>query len=145
MKIKEEALRKWAENDLTMTQLPQGGYDALFSYRATTCRNGGTEFDSALRITLHPENGDWRIDNVAVEIDPNDPGWKQTCIHESSANPNPATLAKHSQARGMLVNDFLERDWPTDNAGCYCTSIHLTHKLILAVSTVRYWLNNHTK
>ncbi len=145
MKIREEALRKWAENDLVMTSLDDGVYDAAFTFRASTCRNGGTEFDSVVRVKLQPENSDWRIVDVAVEIDSEDPGWRETCIHESSADPNPKHLAKHSQARGMLVNEFLEREWPTDNAGCYCTSIHLNHKLILALSTARYWINHYTK
>lgn len=145
MKIREDALRKWTENDLVMTPLDNGVYDAAFSYRASSCRNGGTEFDSVVRVKLHPENGDWRIVDISVEINPDDPGWRQTCIHESSADPDPAHLAKYSQARGMLVNEFLEREWTTDNAGCYCTSIHLNHKLILAISTARYWLERHTR
>lgn len=143
--ISRRALEKWAERDLTVDRQPDGSLLCRFAYEGTSCRNGGQPYGSTIHAMLKPEgDGAWRIAEVSVEIDPDDPGWKATCIHESSREPDISKLTVHPPARGMLLDEFLARDWPVDNAGCYCTSIHVTHKLLLAFSTVRYWLTRHT-
>ena len=141
--IREDALRKWAERDLSVTESEDGALHTRFNYLGTTCRNAGHEFNVTIHSVLRREDGGFRIDDVRVEVDPAQPGWLETCIHESNADPSPAALAKYSPAKGLLLDDFLSRDWTVDNAGCLCTSVHVTHKLILALATTRWWLEHY--
>jgi hypothetical protein len=142
LNIRDEALRKLAQQDLSFEERADGSVRASFNYLATTCRNTGWDFQSVIYADLRPENGDWRIEDVNIELDADDPGWLETCIHESNVSPDPKKLTRYSSARGMLLNEFLEHDWPVENAGCFCTSIHVTHKLILALSATRYRLTH---
>ena len=144
--ISDRALAKWAANDLTVEPQSGGSLVFRFSYEASSCRDGGQPFASRIVGVLRREDGaGWRIEEVRVELDPDDPGWRATCIHESNLDPDPAKLTADSPAQGMLLDEFLARDWPTDKAGCFCTSVHVTHKLLLALSTVRYWLERRPR
>ncbi len=43
---------------------------------------------------------------------------------------------------GLELSEILQRDWPVNNAGCFCTTAHVAHKVLLALHTVNWWLEN---
>ena len=139
--IAEQEIREWAARDLSVQEADDGSLHCRFSYRSAPCRDDGAAFPSEIHTTLQPEEGEsWRIADMWIELDTDDPVWKATCIHKSSVEPDVRRLTKYSPAKGMLLDDFLAREWPIEDAPCYCTSIHVMHKLLLALHTVRYRL-----
>lgn len=141
--ISDKALEKWARNDLAAEGLGDGSYRFRFYFEGSSCRNGGRSFPAWIlaHLTRDP-NGAWRIAEVGVEIPRDAPGWKATCIHDSNKNSSANDLAAKSPAQGALLNEFLASDHPTENAGCFCTSVHVNHKLLLALSTINWWLEH---
>lgn len=140
---RQSDLEKWTERDLKVESRADGSLTVRFAFEGSPCHDGGHPFDSAVVVVLQDEGAQrWRIADVRVEANPDDLGWKATCIHESSRSPDPASLTANSPATGMLLDEFLGRDWPIDDARCFCTSTHVTHKLLLALSTARHWLDH---
>jgi hypothetical protein len=141
-KIDETTLRGWADHSLRIREDSENLVQAEFDYIGSTCRDSSIQFKTVINIDLSRADGDWIVEDVRIELDAHDPGWLATCIHESSASPDPATLTLHAAPIGKRLREFLSRDWSINVAGCLCTSVHVTHKLILALSTVQYWLDH---
>lgn len=142
LKIDEATLRGWADRSLRISEDTGDTLHAEFDYTGTTCRDSSIQFKTVIHVDLSRANGDWLVDDVRIELDPDDPNWRKTCIHESSTSSGPETLTRHAVPINRRLREFLSRDWPVESAGCLCTSVHVTHKLILALSTVQYWLDH---
>ena len=139
--ISESDIREWAERDLSVQDADDGSLNCRFTYRGAPCRHDGLEFASQIHAVLQPEAGEaWRIADVWIEVAADSPAWAATCIHEANVDPDVSRLTKYSPAKGMPLDEFLARDWPVDAAPCCCTSIHVMHKLLLALHTIRYRL-----
>ncbi len=142
LKIDEATLRGWADRSLRINEDTGNTLRAEFDYIGSICRDSSIQFRTVIHLDLSRADGEWLVEDVRIELDPHDPSWLETCIHVTTTSPDPATLTRHAAPKGKRLREFLSRDWPIDAAGCLCTSVHVTHKLILALSTVQYWLDH---
>lgn len=144
--VDDKALEKWAANDLEATAEPGGSYRFVFRFVGSSCTNGGNEFPARISIRLNPGTNDqWLISDLAMDVPREHAGWLATCIHGSSRVVAPEKLTTSFPIAGLTLSDAIRADLPTNNARCLCTSIHVNHKVLLALSTVKWWMDHRKK
>jgi hypothetical protein len=145
LRISKTALAKWAGRDLSVERQPDGSVFCRFQYEGSSCNNGGTPFQSTIRAVLLSEGDDkWRIADAQVELDRDDPAWDTFCSYRQNPSMGRSISTDGSPAIGMDLDEFIEGEWSTNNAGCYCSMAHVNHKLLLAMNTLRWWLTENS-
>ena len=145
--IDPKALRKWASNDLDVQKNQDGSYDFLFRYEGSSCRNGGKAFPAEIRVCLSPaDDGDWRIKDFAIIVPPaGREGWEATCIFGEIGKDSVRRMGTSVPFRGQSLDEVLASDVALNHAGCFCSPAHVNHKALLALWTIKWWLDDTAK
>ena len=141
LRISKRALAKWAERDLTVER-NNGTLECRFVYEGSTCNDGGDAFESVIHTQLEKNGDGWRIMGAEIEIDPELPAWESMCTFRGRPVSERVVTLDGCPAVGMDLDEFINGDWPVNNAGCYCRNTHVNHKMLLAMQTLRHWLEN---
>ncbi len=140
-----DEVRALAESFLEMDDTADGTLSCRVNHRGHVCRDSTAQFESVVHAVLRrEEDGRWRIVDLSIAPNEDSPAWKATCIHMSSTGPDMDRLTKNSPAKGLLLDEFLSREWPVQDAGCFCTSIHVMHKVLLTMHAIRLRLEEYT-
>ena len=135
--VNPKALKRWAEERLTLTERADGSIDALFRYEGTTCSNMGR--------AIHFDYQSWcwglgmrgiRSGSCNVSRRRELRGIRYMCQYMANAEHLMVAIDHEKPLLGQPLNDVLTWERPAIGAGCYCEPASRKHKWGLVLETI---------
>jgi hypothetical protein len=138
--VSRKALKRWAEERLSMSRNQDGSLDVRFRYEGTTCTNMGRPLTFNYRVKLGPRAEGYPIREQSCAPADGDTGYQAMCQYIE----NPARLMSaidcEKPLSGERLNAVLSWQRKPSAAGCYCESSSRDHKWGLVLETIHYAL-----
>jgi hypothetical protein len=143
--VNERALKKWSDERLQLTTLPEGAIEAHFRYEGTTCSNLGhsLEYDYHIKLASHDE--DYRILETNCTPAPGDTGHMSQCEYLNNSESLTRSIAEEKPLLGQPLNNVLTWQRQYDPSGCYCDANRRAHKWGLVFEVIHYALVQREK
>jgi len=138
--INPKALKRWADERLTLTTRGDGTIEARFRYEGTTCTNMGRELAFDYRVVLGPREEGYPIREEHSGPAPGDTGHTYMCRYMNNAEHLMVAIDREKPLVGHLLKDVLSWQRASDLAGCYCEPASRKHKWGLVLETIHYAL-----
>ena len=142
--VNTKALKKWAEERLTLEPAEDGGIQAVFRYEGTTCTNMGRPLAFNYQVKLGPPAEGYPIREQQCAPAPADTGHTFMCAYiEDQRDDQPRLMSAIAEDRPLLgqrLNDVLSWTRPACAAGCYCEPGSRQHRWGLVLETIHYAL-----
>lgn len=136
--VNRKALKRWAEELLTLSENQDGSVDALFRYEGSTCTNKPLLFNYG--VTLGPAAEGYPILKQSCVQAPEDKGLAVMCQYVEDAAGLMGAIDREKPLQGEKLEAVLSW-WRTPvGAGCYCEQASRDHKWGLVLETVHYAL-----
>lgn len=135
-----KALRRWADERLTIGARPDGRLDARFRFEGTTCTNMGRPLAFDYHVVLGPRDDGYRVLDQTCQPAAGDEGHRHMCRFQTGGEALLAAIADERPLLGRPLDDVLTWTRPVSPAGCYCEATSRTHKWGLVLETVHYAL-----
>jgi hypothetical protein len=142
--VNAKALRRWADERLTLAFDDDGTVEAKFRYEGITCRNMGRTMLFDYRVRLGPREDGYPIREQFCGPAPGDEGHTFMCRYMTNAEHLMVAIDHEKPLLGRPLNDVLT--WQRSNtaavasAGCYCEPASRKHKWGLVLETIHYAL-----
>lgn len=137
------ALRRWADERLTITPRDDGSFDAVFRYDGSTCSNMGRTLAFEYRVTLGPPGEGFPLRSQACRPARGDDGYQFMCEYVREGDAFVAEIAHDAPLAGRPLADVLSWQRPQLGPGCFCESESRQHKWGLVLETIHYALTHH--
>jgi hypothetical protein len=134
------ALRRWADERLTITPRPDGAIDAVFRYDGSTCSNMGRTLAFEYHVTLGPRDEGFPIRTQACRPVSGDDGYQFMCEYVREGDAFVAAIERDAPLRGRPLMDVLSWQRPLLAPGCFCEPESRQHKWGLVLETIHYAL-----
>ncbi|HXC97531.1 MAG TPA: hypothetical protein VNU92_17660 [Edaphobacter sp.] len=138
--VNRRALKRWAEERLTLQLNQDGSLDALFRYDGTTCTNMGHPLTFLYNVKLGPAVEGYRIREQRCVPAPDDSGHTAMCKYVEDPVGLMATIDHERPLNGERLDAVLSWQREVSAAGCYCDSFSREHKWGLVLETIHYAL-----
>jgi hypothetical protein len=138
--INPKALKRWAEERLSLTTREDGTIEARFRYEGTTCTNMGRELAFDYRVILGPREEGYPIRDEHCGPAPGDTGHTYMCRYMNNAEHLMVAIDREKPLVGHPLGDVLSWQRAHDLAGCYCEPASRKHKWGLVLETIHYAL-----
>jgi hypothetical protein len=138
--VNTKALRKWAQERLSIRRCEDGTIDALFRYEGTTCTGMGRAIGFQYRVKLGPRDAGYPIREQACAPDALDTGHASMCRYKEDGEALLAAIGGEKPLLGRRLDEVLGWARPANGAGCYCEPASRQHKWGLALETIHYAL-----
>ena len=138
--VNTKALKRWAQERLSLERREDGAIDALFRYEGTTCTNMGRPLAFHYHVTLGPREAGYPIREQRCGPAPGDTGHTYMCEYLKNAKPLLAAIDREQPLLGRSLNEILSWKRPASLAGCYCEPASREHKWGLVLETIHYAL-----
>jgi hypothetical protein len=138
--VNSKALKRWAEERLSLHPREDGGIDALFRYDGTTCTNMGRPLAFHYNISLGPREAGFPIRDQRCAPAPGDRGHTYMCEFIREGSGLLLEIAGEKPLLGRPLNEVLAWTRSSSPAGCYCDPESREHKWGLVLETVHYAL-----
>lgn len=138
--VNTKALKRWAEERLSLTPRDDGGIDALFRYDGTTCSNMGRPLAFDYRISLGPREDGYPIREQRCAPAPGDRGHTYMCEYIRDGERLLTDIAEERPLLGRRLDEVLAWSRAESPAACYCEPASREHKWGLVLETVHYAL-----
>jgi hypothetical protein len=135
-----KALRRWAEERLTLSHRDDGTIEARFRYEGTTCTNMGRELAFDYRVVLGPREEGYRVREQHCAPAPGDTGHTYMCRYMNNAEHLMVAIDREKPLIGHSLDEVLSWQRPDDPAGCYCEPASRKHKWGLVLETIHFAL-----
>ena len=139
------ALRKWSQERLRLTFLPDGSIEAGFRYEGTTCANLGHRLEYDYTIKLSSADKGYVIRELDCRPAPEDTGHQYMCEYMNNAKALVGAIEEEKPLIGRPLNDILDWQREPSPAGCYCESAGRLHKWGLILEVIHYALVQHDR
>ncbi|HEV2293218.1 MAG TPA: hypothetical protein VGR35_05140 [Tepidisphaeraceae bacterium] len=143
--ISVKALRRWADERLTLTFSDDGTVEALFRYEGTTCSNTGRAIRFDYRVKLGPRSEGYPIREQRCQPTRGDDGYTYMCRYMNNAEHLMVAMEREKPLLGQKLNDVIAWKRPLNGAGCYCEPNSRKHKWGLVLETIHYALVQREK
>jgi hypothetical protein len=138
--VSRKALKRWAEERLSMSVNQDGSLDARFRYEGTTCTNMGRPLIFNYRVKLGPHAEGYPIwEQICAPAD-GDTGHTGMCQYIENPVRLMAAIDREKPLSGERLNAVLSWQRKPNAAGCYCESSSRDHKWGLVLETIHYAL-----
>jgi len=138
--VNPKALKRWADERLSLTVADDGTVSALFRYEGTTCSNMGRAIRFDYHVTLGPREQGYPIRDQKCAPAPGDEGHKFMCRYMANAEHLMVAIDHEKPLLGQPLNDVLTWQRPATGAGCSCEPADRKHKWGLVFETIHYAL-----
>jgi len=138
--VNRRALKRWAEERLTLQVSQDGSLDALFRYEGTTCTNMGRPLTFHYTVKLGPRTEGYPIREQRCAPATGDTGHKAMCQYVENPETMMAAIDREKPLRGERLNAVLQWRREPSAAGCYCVASSRDHKWGLVLETIHYAL-----
>jgi hypothetical protein len=139
--INARALRRWADERLTLAVHDDGSVDALFKYEGSTCSNMGRAIRFDYKVKLGPRAEGYPIREQHCDPTPGDDGYTYMCRYMNNAEHLMVAIEHERPLLGQKLHDVLTWQRPYSGAGCYCEPSSRKHKWGLVLETIHYALS----
>jgi hypothetical protein len=143
--VNPKALRRWAQERLTLTFSEEGTIDALFVYEGTTCTNMGRPLAFHYHVRMGPREEGYPLREQRCGPAPGDTGHTYMCRYMNNAEHLMVAIEQESPLLGQPLNDVLSWQRPTVAPGCYCEPSSRKHKWGLVLETIHFALVQQEK
>jgi hypothetical protein len=134
------ALKRWANERLSMTTNEDGSLDAVFRYDGTTCTNMGRPLTFTYSLKLGPRAEGYPIlEQRCVPAD-GDTGHTAMCQYIENSESLMTAIDLEKPLNGERLNTVLSWQRKPSVAGCYCEKSSRDHKWGLVFETVHHAL-----
>jgi len=138
--VNRRALKRWAEERLSLHVNQDGSVDALFRYDGTTCTNMGRPLTFEYNVKLGPRAEGYPIREQSCAPAPGDEGYTRMCRYLDNPSQLMSDIDGEKPLRGERLNAVLSWERRPSAAGCYCESASRGHKWGLVLETIHYAL-----
>jgi len=138
--VNRRALKRWAEERLSLQMNQDGSLDALFRYDGTTCTNMGRPLTFHYSVKIGPRADGYPIWEQRCTPAPDDEGHSFMCEYLNNPSQLMGAIEREKPLHGERLNDVLAWQRKPSGAGCYCESSSRDHKWGLVLETIHYAL-----
>jgi len=138
--VNRRALKRWAEERLTLHVNQDGTLDALFRYEGTTCTNMGRPLTFHYNVKLGPRAEGYPIREQRCAPATGDTGHKAMCQYVENPAGMMGAIEGEKPLGGERLNALLQWRREPSAAGCYCVASSRDHKWGLVLETIHYAL-----
>ena len=140
-----KALRRWADERLTLRTSGDGSVSALFRYEGTTCSNMGRRLAFDYRVVLGPRDAGYPIRSQSCTPAAGDDGYESMCEYLKEGDALIDQIAREAPLVGRPLDEALSWERPAIGPGCYCETDARLHKWGLVLETIHYALMKDDK
>jgi hypothetical protein len=138
--VNRRALKRWAEERLSLHVNKDGSLDALFRYDGTTCTDMGRPLTFHYNVKLGPRSEGYPIREQRCAPAPGDEGHTLMCQYLDNPSKLMTSIDREKPLVGERLNAVLSWQRNTSAAGCYCDASSRNHKWGLVLETIHYAL-----
>jgi hypothetical protein len=138
--VNRRALKRWADERLSLHVNKDGSLDALFRYDGTTCTNMGRPLTFHYNVKLGPRSEGYPIREQRCAPAPGDEGHTLMCQYLDNPSKLMTSIDREKPLVGERLNAVLSWQRNTSAAGCYCDASSRDHKWGLVLETIHYAL-----
>jgi hypothetical protein len=138
--VNVKALRRWANERLSLKLREDSSIDALFRYEGTTCTNEGRLITFDYKVKLGPREEGYPIREQRCGPAAGDTGHVYMCRYSINAAELMSAIDREKPLLGQPLGDVLAWERPSCSAGCYCEPASREHKWGLVLETIHYAL-----
>jgi hypothetical protein len=138
--VNRKALKRWAEERLSMSMNQDGSLDVLFRYEGTTCTNMGRPLTFDYTVKLGSRTEGYPILQQRCVPAVGDTGHTAMCQYLENPAGLMAAIDGEKPLSGEPLNAVLSWQRKPSAAGCYCESASRDHKWGLVLETIHYAL-----
>jgi len=138
--VNTKALKRWAEERLSLRACEDGSIDALFRYDGTTCTNMGRPLTFHYTVKLGSRDEGYPIQAQSCAPATGDTGHMHMCQFLDDREALMSTIEREKPLAGQRLNAILSWQRPTCAAACYCEPASREHKWGLVLETIHYAL-----
>jgi hypothetical protein len=138
--VNRRALKRWAEERLSMRMHQDGSLDALFRYEGTTCTNMGRPLTFNYHVKLGPRAEGYPIRKQSCVPAAGDTGYTAMCQYLENPVSLMTAIDREKPLSGERLNAVLSWRRIPSAAGCYCEPSSRDHKWGLVLETIHYTL-----
>lgn len=138
--VNRKALKRWAEERLSVQEHDDGSVDAVFRYDGTTCTNMGQPLAFDYRVKLGPRAQGYPIREQRCTPAAGDTGHTRMCRYLEDPALLMAAIEREKPLSGEGLNKVLSWQREPSGAGCHCDAASRDHKWGLVLETIHYAL-----
>jgi hypothetical protein len=138
--VNRKALKRWAEERLSMDAHQDGSLDAVFRYDGTTCTNMGRPLTFHYNVKLGPRSEGYPIREQHCAPVPSDTGHTYMCQYIEDPTRLMGAIDREKPLNGERLNAVLSWRRELSGAGCFCEASSRNHKWGLVFETIHYAL-----
>ncbi len=138
--VNRKALKRWAEERLTLHIGEDGVIDASFRYEGTTCSNMGWPMAFDYKVKLGPRAEGYPIREQHCAPIAGDTGHEHMCQYLEDPVRLMSSIDREKPLNGKRLNTVLSWQRQTSGAGCFCEAASRDHKWGLVLETIHYAL-----
>jgi hypothetical protein len=135
-----KALKRWAEERLSMNTNDDGSLEVIFRYDGTTCTNMGRPLAFDYAVKLGPREEGYPILEQRCTPAMGDTGHKAMCQYIENPTSMMTAIGSEKPLNGERLNVVLSWRRTTSATGCYCEAASRDHKWGLVLETIHYAL-----
>lgn len=138
--VNPRALKRWAEERLSMHAHPDGSLDVVFRYDGTTCTNMGRPLAFDYNVKLGSRAEGYPIREQHCVPASSDTGHTHMCQYVENPARLMTAIDREKPLSGECLNAVLSWRRNLSAAGCYCEAASREHKWGLVLETIHYAL-----
>ena len=138
--VNRKALKRWAEERLSLRENQDGSLDALFRYDGTTCTNTGRPLTFHYNVKLGPRADGYPIREQRCTPAPGDEGHTLMCRYLDGPSKLMDDIDRERPLNGERLDAVISWQREPSSAGCYCEPASRDHKWGLVLETIHYAL-----
>jgi hypothetical protein len=138
--VNRKALKRWAEERLSIATNQDGSLNVIFRYDGTTCTNMGLPLAFDYSVKLGPREVGYRILEQQCTPAPSNTGHKAMCQYLENPTSLMTAIGSEKPLNGERLNAVLTWRRRISAAGCYCDASSRDHKWGLVFETIHYAL-----
>lgn len=136
--VNRKALKRWAEERLSLHEYQDGSLDAVFRYDGTTCTNMGLPLAFNYNVKLGPRADGYPIREQRCVPAAGDTGHTRMCRYIEDPARLMAAIESEMPLSGERLNAVLSWQRQPSAAGCFCEASGRDHKWGLVLETIHF-------
>jgi hypothetical protein len=138
--VNRKALKRWAEERLSIHANQDGSLSIVFRYEGTTCTNMGRSLAFDYHVSLGPRAQGYPILEQRCTPAAGDTGHQAMCKYLDNPEDLMTAIDREKPLSGERLNAVLTWQRKPSAAGCYCEPSSRDHKWGLVLETIHYAL-----
>jgi hypothetical protein len=138
--IRENVLKRWRDQLMTLTQHDDGGVEASFTFEGSSC--GNFPFSLVYQVVLGEEASGYPIKEMECHAAPGSVGHERQCSYLNTQGKIMETANSEKPLLGKSLEKILEWRPETSPAGCLCSTASRNHKWLAVLQTLHFALQH---